>query len=321
VGLGRTGQGDERGKALLAFASPDGVHWRRLRDEAVITGGGFDSLNVAFWDAVRKEYVCYFRAGRDGFRSVRRCTSPDFLRWGESQWLDFGTTPPEHLYTNAIRPYVRAPHLYLGFPLRFVPDRKTVGPDRRPIDGVSDGVFMSSHDGLRWYRTFMEAFIRPGPDPLNWGGAHGNSCPAWGILQTSDTELSIYWSEHVGNWPVDRGSVPRLRRGTLRLDGFASLHAGYAGGQAVTRPLRFEGSRLVINYATSALGSVKVELQDAEGRPLPGFDLANAVELYGDELARTVPWKDGTDVHPLAGKPVRIRFVLKDADVYTLRFQ
>jgi hypothetical protein len=321
VGLGRRGQGDERSKALLAFVSPDGVHWRRLREKAVITDGGFDSQNVAFWDSVREEYVCYFRAGRDGYRSVRRCTSRDFSNWSESQWLDFGPSPREHLYTNAIQPYLRAPHLYLGFPHRFVPDRKIIGPDRRPIDGTSDGVLISSHDGSYWYRTFMEAFVRPGPDPLNWGGAHGNNCPAWGILQTSETELSIYWSEHCGNWPVDRTRIPQVRRGTLRLDGFASLHAGYDGGQAVTKPLRFQGSRLIINYATSAAGFVRVELQDAAGRPLTGFTLAEALELYGDELTRTVAWSGGADVKALADRAIRVRFVLKDADVYSMRFQ
>jgi len=321
VALGRTGEGEERSKALMIFASPDGVYWRPMRDEAVISGGGFDSQTVAFWDVIRQEYVWFFRAGRDGFRSIRRCTSPDFLNWSESQWLDFGNTPLEHLYTNAILTYFRAPHLYLGFPQRFVPDRKTIGPDNRPIDGVSDGVFMSSHDGLHWHRTFMEAFVRPGLDPQNWGGAHGNNCPAWGMLQTSENELSIYWSEHFGNWPDDRTTVPQLRRGTLRLDGFVSLHAGYAGGEAVTKPLRFEGGRLVINFATSAVGSVKVELQDADGKAIPGFALTDAVELYGDELARTVSWKNGTDLKSLADRPIRLRFVLKDADVYSMQFR
>ncbi len=70
----------------------------------------------------------------------------------------------------------------------------------------------------------------------------------------------------------------------------------------------------------SAAGSVQVELQDAAGKPMPGFTLADMPPLYGDELDAAVAWKSGGDVSSLAGKPVRLRFVLKDADVYALRF-
>jgi hypothetical protein len=41
--------------------------------------------------------------------------------------------------------------------------------------------------------------------------------------------------------------------------------------------------------------------------------------LYGDELDAAAIWKSA-DVSSLAGKPVRLRVVLKDADVYALRF-
>jgi hypothetical protein len=321
VTLGRREVAGERRKVLLAFASPDGVRWQPLREEAIITGGSFDSHNVAFWDTVREQYVCYFRASRDGKRSIRRATSADFVTWSEPEWLDFGDTPLEHFYTNGIVPYFRAPQLYLAFPQRFVPERRTVGADNRPIDGVSDAVFMSSHDGLYWHRTFMEAFIRPGPDQRNWGGAHGNSCPSWGIVPTGEGEISIYWAEHYGNWPDDRESVPRLRRGALRTDGFASVHADYAGGEMVTRPVLFEGRNLVINYATSAVGWVKVELQNETGTPLPGFKLEETIEIFGDELARVVCWQGGSEVSKLAGRPVRIHFAMKDADLYSLRFR
>ena len=33
-----------------------------------------------------------------------------------------------------------------------------------------------------------------------------------------------------------------------------------------------------------------------------------------------VTWKSGADVSALSGRPVRLRFELKDADLYSLRF-
>ncbi|MBI4340532.1 MAG: hypothetical protein HY680_11365, partial [Chloroflexi bacterium] len=66
---------------------------------------------------------------------------------------------------------------------------------------------------------------------------------------------------------------------------------------------------------------VRVEIQDADGRPIPGYALEEGSELYGDEIEGVVPWRDGPDVSALAGRPVRLRFALKDADLYALRFR
>ena len=54
---------------------------------------------------------------------------------------------------------------------------------------------------------------------------------------------------------------------------------------------------------------------------MPGFALADATELFGDEINRTYAWKSGTDVSTLAGKTIRLRFVMKDADLYSFRFR
>jgi hypothetical protein len=316
VGLGRIYDAQGNGfRTLNALVSPDGIRWTKLRDEPVMTDGSFDSLNTVFWDTRLRKYVCYLRAGRDGKRAIRRCTSDDFLNWSEPEWIECGDGAPlEQFYTNGIVQYFREPGVYVGLPMRFVPERKTVGADGRNVDGLSDAVLISSQDGLNFDRTFMEAYIRPGRHPMNWGSAHGNNTPAWGILPTAEGELSIYWAEHYG------GGNPRLVRGVVRTDGFASANAGYAPGRLVTRRLVFRGSRLVLNYATSAVGSVRVEVQNGAGKPLPGFTLDECDEVYGDELERTVKWKGRADLNKLAGQVVRLRVDMRDADIYSLRF-
>jgi hypothetical protein len=224
---------------------------------------------------------------------------------------DYGDSEREHLYTNAIVPHPRAPHIFIGFPKRFMPGRK-VNPDH-PDVGVSDGVFMSSRDGLHWDRRFMEAFLRPGRDLLNWGDR--SNCIARGVLQTAEDELSIYYSEHY------RHGSSRMRRATVRLDGFVSANAPHKGGEFTTPLVTFAGDQLAINYATSAAGSVRVELRDRNNKPIPGFTLRQCSDIYGDEIERVVEWTDGPDVGRLAGKQIRVRFVMKDADLYSLRFQ
>ncbi|MBI1924410.1 hypothetical protein HYR99_09180, partial [Candidatus Poribacteria bacterium] len=306
---------DERYKAvaggLIALTSPDGLRWSQKGDKPIITDGAFDSLNLAFWDAVKGQYVCYLRDFRNGVRTIRRATSPDFVHWTTPEWLDFGDTPPEHFYTNATTPYFRGPHIYLAFPKRFVPSRKAV--PEHPSPGVSDAVFMTSRDGLHWNRHFMEAFIRPGLDAENW--TERNNMPAWGVVPTGPNEISIYYSQHY------RHPTAHIKRGTLRTDGFVSVRADYAGGEMVTKPLIFQGNELALNYSTSAVGSIRVEIQRDDGTPIPGYSLQESIEIFGDEIGRVVTWERGADVSQLTGQPVRLRFVMKDADVYSIRFR
>jgi hypothetical protein len=296
---------------LFAFASPDGIHWHKMQKEPVLTKGAFDSLNLAFWDPLRGQYACYSRIFTDGVRAIQSSHSSDFLNWSDGVANRYAeAAPKEHFYTNATRPCPGAEHLLLSFPKRFVPSRKKIAS--HSDTGVSDAVFMSSRDGVNWDRTFLEAWVRPGRDQKNW--TDRNNMPAWGIAETAPGEWSMYISEHY-RWPDNR-----LRRLVLARHRLASASAGASGGQFVTRPLVFQGDRLVLNYATSAAGSVRVELEDESGSPLPGFAADDMEPLYGDELDAVVTWKSGADLASLAGKPVRLRFVLADADVYALRF-
>lgn len=310
---------EQQYKALMAtpmwvLASPDAIHWELMKPEPVFTDGPFDSLNLTFYDTVRGEYRMYIRDWtQEGVRTIRTCTSKDFINWTPRQRCRYGDTPVEHLYTNATIPYFRAPHIFLSFPMRFVPERKKSA--EHPEPGISDGVFMSSRDGLNFDRSFMEAWIRPGPDQNNW--LDRNIITAWNFVETAPGELSFYWTEHYRAL----GEQCQLRRGTLRLDGFVSVNAHYAGGEFVTKPLTFEGRELVINYSTSAVGSVQVEIQDAERNPIEGFTLDRCPEIFGDEIERVVTWEGGSDVSALAGQPVRLRFALKDCDLYSIQFR
>src|SRR5688500_8071923 len=169
---------------------------------------------------------------------------------------------------------------------------------------------MSSRGGDRYDRTFLGALIRPGIGIENW--VSRTNYPALNVVQTGPTEMSLYVNQNYGQ------PTAHLRRYSLRLDGFASVRADYDGGEMLTRPLDFRGSKLLLNFATSAAGGIRVELQDERGTPLPGFALDDCQEVIGNEIERAVSWKGG-DLRDLAGKPVRLRFVMKDADLYALR--
>ena len=179
-------------------------------------------------------------------------------------------------------------------------------------------MFMTSRDGVR-FKRWGEAFVRPGPQPERW--VNRNNMTAWGIVQTrafldnAPDELSIYTTEH-----YYRGEACKLRRFTVRMDGFVAASAPLGGGELVTKPLIFAGERLGVNFSTSEAGSVRVEIQDAGGNAVEGFALEDCEEIVGDEIEKGVKWKGVGDVSRLAGKPVRLRFALKDADLFAFRF-
>lgn len=316
--------GIQRGGGLVAFVSADGLHWKKLREEPVITQGVFDSQNVAFWSDSEQCYVCYLRTLVNNVRWVSRCTSKDFLHWTPPVYMEFhrpsGPAPAEHLYTNQTHPYFRAPHIYIATAARFMPGRQVITPEQAKAINVhpkyfrdcSDAVLLTTRGGNRYDRTFMKGFIRPGIGLKNW--VSRSNYPALNVVQTGPTEMSLYVQNDYAQ------PTACLRRYSMRLDGFASVQAPYDGGQMVTKPFTFTGKQLSVNFGTSAAGGIRVQIEDPAGKPIPGYTLGDADELIGNEIDRTVSWKGSEDVGPLAGKPIRLRFVMKDADLYSIRF-
>ena len=323
-------------KGLLALKSPDGFHWSLMSDKPVITDGAFDSQNLAFWDPVRKEYRAYWRIFSNKIRAIRTAVSKDMITWTDQKDLQYVDSKPEHLYTNQIQPYYRAPHLLIGFPTRYtergwnksmemLPELK----HRKMRSSISDrygmvateGLFMSSRDGVK-FKRWAEAFLRPGIErPGTWN--YGHQYVAWQVVETKSAmkgapnELSLYATE--GYWT---GKSDQVRRYTMRLDGFVSASAPMSGGSFTTKPIIFDGKELVLNFSSSVAGGIKVEIRDENGKAIPGYSLKDCADIYGDTIERPVFWKDkGSDVSALKGKAVRLHITLRDADLYAFQFR
>ncbi|MCK4990809.1 MAG: hypothetical protein KAS29_10000, partial [Bacteroidales bacterium] len=134
------------------------------------------------------------------------------------------------------------------------------------------------------------------------------------VVQTGPAEMSLYVNQDYAQ------PTAHLHRYSLRIDGFTSLHAPYEGGEMITRPFRFTGDTLLLNFSTSAAGYIKVEILDLQGNILEGYELENSKELIGNEIEKAVSWKGNPDLEKLVNMPIRLRFVMKDADLYSLRF-
>jgi hypothetical protein len=316
--------GGTKESGLIAFTSPDGIHWKKIREEPVITEGAFDSQNVSYWSESEQKYVCYFRTWFQGddtrFRSVSRATSEDFIHWSNTVPMMFGDTPQEHIYTQQTSPYYRAPHIYLAIGARFMKGRQVISEKQAELLEVnpkyyqdcSDAILMTSRGGNKYDRTFLESFIRPGIGLQNW--VSRSNYPALNIVQTGPEEMSIYVNENYAQ------PSAHLKRYSMRIDGISSLSANFYGGELLTKPFIFQGNHLEINYATSAAGSIKIEILDHLGKTIPGYNMDETTEIIGNEIKRIVQWKEQSDISKLAGRPIRLRIVMKDANLYAFKF-
>ena len=278
----------------------------------------------------------------DGIRDIRRMESKDFKNWTVPVRLDFGDIEDVPLYTNVIQRYYRSDRVFVGFPSRYIEKKEWTanfdqlpGADRRrkrmrqddPNPDVrrdwrrcglayTDCIFISSRDGKKW-RRWDEAFMTPGPErEYNW--VYGDCFPSLGMIETESdlphapNELSMYVPEN--HW----GMIPaKLRRYTMRIDGFVSYHATYKPGwfpssKVVTKPFVFKGSKLSINFATSAAGYIKIKLSGEDNELV-------SMEMFGDSLDRTVVFDNGEAVS-LSGKPITMEIIMSDADIYSFKF-
>ena len=324
-----------KGDGLHTFVSADGIHWNKTSEQPVIPfdiswSHAFDSQNVSFWSEAEQLYICYFRrwatcsssastnsatsslpgshqeagSGQE-LRTIARTTSPDFKKWSVPVVMN-PNLPGEHLYTSQTHPYFRAPHIYIALPSRYIAGRVGTGKTDAML-GSTDILFMSSRAGSTTFdRLFTEALIRPGFDPKRWESRA--NYVALNVVPTGDTEMSIYHS----------GSGARY---ALRTDGFISASAGATQGELVTKPLVFNGNKLLVNYSTSAAGSLRVEIQEPNGTPIPEFCLEKSELAVGDAIGAYLSWQGNPDLAAWAGKPIRLRFVMLECDLYSFKFE
>jgi len=354
----RFGVKSERGGMHL-FSSGDGVHWKPTHSSVVYAlpdekSSHLDSQNVIFWDDRIHKYVAYVRYNRPKERGRARTIARgesdhlgDFppvqdmqvvLQPDENDLMENGT-PMVDFYMSAAVKYPWANHAYYMFPTAYyhytgmLPEFTRECPANA---GPLDSQFAASRDGIKWERYDRRPFVPLGmKGEFDWGCAR----VVWGLLpDTTGREMFIYYrgGDWLHGWDRDERNkriltekglgasqnIAVLSRAVSRRDGFISVRAAYTGGEFTTPPLVFEGNRLMINIDTSATGLARVGILDPAGKPVEGHSVADCDLIHTcNEINRTVSWRGTSDVHTLAGKPVRLKFELRNCDLYAFQFQ
>jgi len=308
-------RGQRRG--LCTAVSPDGIHWTQETEWA--SCDICDGLSSAIWDPLTKRFVCYGRTKmtpdrNDGRwtvhgwgRAVNRVESEDFRTWSKGE-LVFATDDKDpkgsEIYSLSVFPYEG---IYVGLVQMFY-----ALPDQLNLEMH----LASSRDGKRFTRVEPRHAFLPESGIGEWD--------RWNIsvgmlpLVVGD-ELWFYYSGRTRRHSPYKGrdtgpkvgciGLAKIRRGR-----FLSLEASFDGGTILTKPLLFDAGEMFLN-ANAAYGSIQVELLDVEGKAIP-----DSKRLVRGEngIALHVPFRPN-HLQKVKGKPVRIRFTLKNAQLYGFR--
>ena len=305
---------------IYSMTSPDGLRWTHT-DQPVFHYhprpgtadlGPVGDAHSLMIDAREGRYVAFLRGRPERLYSV----SPDFVHWSPpatSVEPPREATAPNSLYNHVGFAYGSR---YLGLLSYF-----HATPMRRFLLDVR---LLTSRDGLHYTLAGPEPLDRP---PLVACGQIGT----WDRLQTRITgapplrvgdELYFYYrgfssSHDKKGQPRDTYPAGAIGLATLRVDGFVSLAAGFDGGQVTTRPLKLPTGGLHINAKANHHARVVAEILDERGEPLPGYGAKDCVPIKEDRTDHTVMWKEKQDLSELAGQPLRLRFHLTNARLYS----
>lgn len=316
--------------------SADGIHWKAEPQNPLIPYS--DTQIAPYWDAARNRFVAYLRFGPPNVRNISRIESEDFLHWSpkvtvvKKGSLDapFNT----ELYTMGALPYAG---VYIGVLNTYHGETIKPIPDDQPWMDRVDNQLAFSRNGVTWQRVLNDGAISAAElrgerdwkqaakdatflpygefrKDWDWGQIYPHHPP----LVVGD-EIRFYYTGMSGrHWSTYHHDSPEYGIGlaTLRLDGFVSLNAGPEPGTMTTKPLVFLGDTIIVN-ANAAGGSVTVEALDLNGKVIEGFGVADCVPMTSDNVRHLVTWKGGNDCHLLQARPIRLRFHMKNAKLYS----
>ena len=352
---------DGRQSSLDFHSSPDGLHWKPMHsiemDDIDVQNVVFWDESYGRYVMYTRRWIRLEDTNLNN-RKVRRMESDDLVNWDsesvvweadEADNAIYTTStgmPPIDYYGAEVYKYPDAGDLYIILAEAFwhwknrpeeekwgfSPDPKSMTKKiERLAPSTMDVRLGYSLDGKLFHRAVDRGpFISLGPD------GRFDSKWVWALPNpvVMGDELWIYYAGHNLDHdsfvdPAAPGYLCGIGRAVMRLDGFVSADTGYDEGELVTNPFVFEGDRLELNVRASGGGSVRVEVQDETGKPMEGFSQEDSELLIGDSVA--MPWGarqrdarqrgDGKSLGALAGRPVKLRFIMRESKLYAFRFQ
>jgi hypothetical protein len=244
------------------------------------------------------------------------------------------------IYTNAATKY-GADNAYYMFPSMYYKYGTFLRnfKEQTPMNaGPVDVGFAASRDGVKWERYDRKPFIS-----LGFRGEYDSASiyMVHGLVPGNGGKMYMYAGVTDNLHGYNRGdryndgnnslldkeafaaekNTFAIARYEIREDGFISVYGGYMGGEFITPLLKFDGDSLELNIDTSATGTALVEIQDEDGIPVPGYSMYDCDLIHtANQISRIVKWKGNASLGHLSGKPLKLRFMLKNTHLYSFKF-
>lgn len=308
---------------LYLFVSPDGLSWKPHSDKPLLEGLA-DCHHLMGWDASINRYVAYVRPDKP-VRTIARTTSEDMIHWTPTESVlepDEDDPPGTQFYGMSVFP---DRGVYFGLLWVYHPNQLMI-----------DVQLAFSRDGIKWQRAVRRHPILSYGLPNQFDSHY---VLAMQPIRMGD-ELKVYYfaidRPHPVVYPNEaypplKAPPPRKEQtwlenrtgctglATYARDRFVSLDAGGQPGELITKAFKVDGRELRLN-ADAARGEILVEVQDENGKPLPGFTARDAIPVKGDAQQLDVRWKTQKDLASLKGQTVKLRLQLRNAKLYTFQF-
>jgi len=343
--------GSAEAGGLFALASSDGKVWRKLAARPVIVSSAREALygrNSAVWSRARNAYVAFVSERRNDRRVISRSTSRDFRTWSPPTPLELNADG-EDIWSATVFPVETNPPLLIGLLTR------TAGGKTGPADIC----LATSRDGGKTFRRpLLEAWVRPEAGVTDWRSMVPS--PLVAFVRPKAWTRSGEQAFHAGSarYEVFRDRVLACTARALEPALPADEPGDWDSAAITTKPFIVTGSSLELNVSTDSFGTIKAEILRADGKPLPGYRLADSrpdwytwvyvdpvrraaelrkssTDIYGDRAGMVICWRykhrdnpqkrsrvqwwPDWDIRELKGRTVRLRIVMNGADLFSFR--
>ncbi|MBP87606.1 MAG: hypothetical protein CMJ64_12925 [Planctomycetaceae bacterium] len=341
---------DAPGMAAGIAVSTDGLRWKPLNDGKPVTFRAADCHNQVLWDPLAKTYRLFTRTdfGSGGgplantvaknfeVRGTRGMTNPDIYadaaKWNiVRQWVFDREGPREYLRRQIYSMTVWIHEgVYFGLLSVYehpadVREGLTTDKVKRHERDVMSFYIATSRDADQWDLTWVYAgqpIVPRGPEQ-----AFDKDIvfPSSTIVTHDDKHWLYYHGSNERHGTAELKPAVWFEKdeaiglATLPLDRFVSLHAGDVQGTLVTKPFRLAGEALQVNVDAKD-GELAVDVLDARGKPIVGYSGKQSQTSKGvDDLRLSPRWQQHADLSALIGKTVRLRFRMRNADIYAFQ--
>ena len=320
--------------SYLAF-SPDGIQWRMepepfWRTPVDASGWGDDNLQCLSYDRKDRKWRLYRRVNyqeserltalpedRDWpapdrcMRIMGYADSDDLRNWENQRIiLHPGGDDPHDVDFYGMTCCRHNENIHIGYLWVY-----HMAPDKEYIDVQ----LVSSRNGIDFTRCRPgEAFLPNGQENA-WNHeilSVGHNDP---IMVDDFMYLYCVGCNYKHTGTDLRRPYARQTTGlaTMPRDRFVSFETGIPQPcRLVTKPVILDQPYLYLNSATWGSGSIKVEILTRDWKPVSGFTADECLPVTGNNLAHRVAWKGKQDMAELAGREIRIKFVMADARIH-----